>query len=349
MMFSRTSISRHVVGFVCQPLKRPFAQAGVARRRQLSTVPQVFGEIDILSFRKYAFEVEKPLVLKTIGENVPAALPALEKWFTTTSIDGHDETSTTPYLEQHSATWLPYELMIPPPSEPPRPAPLTPFLTWLSTSPSPNHQILSALLLAETQTPPTSHPTFHRFSAPLALLLAGLAFNHQSPPPPHRLQQLYIAQAPLSALPPQLQSDIPTPLLVQQSGKGDVYDSSLWMGLQPTYTPWHRDPNPNFFCQLASSKAVRLMPPRRGEGLFLEVRSKIGGVGGSRIRGEEMMQGEERRVLFDAVWGGGAPGEMREVRLGRGDVMFIPKGWWHSLRSDGSQGGLNASVNWWFR
>lgn len=286
--------------------------------------------------------------MKTIGENVPAALPALEKWFTTTSIDGHDETSTTPYLEQHSATWLPYELMIPPPSEPPRPAPLTPFLTWLSTSPSPNHQTLSALL-AETQNSPTSHPTFHRFSAPLALLLAGLAFNHQSPPPPRRLQQLYIAQVPLSALPPQLQSDIPTPLLVQQSGKGDVYDSSLWMGLQPTYTPWHRDPNPNFFCQLASSKAVRLMPPRRGEGLFLEARSKIGGVGGSRIRGEEMMQGEERRVLFDAVWGGGAPGEMREVRLGRGDVMFIPKGWWHSLRSDGSQGGLNASVNWWFR
>ncbi|KAK0751216.1 hypothetical protein B0T18DRAFT_402051 [Schizothecium vesticola] len=349
-MLSRTCKSRHVVGFVCRPLKPPFAQAGVARR-QHSTVSQVFGDIDIGSFRRDSFEVEKPLFLKPTGKNVPSAIPALEKWFTTTSIDGHNETSVTPYLEQHSTTWLPYELMMDQTSEPPLASPLTSFLTWLSASGASDHQALAALLLDQTETIPhssTPQACFLRFEAPLGLLLAGLKFNQQSPPP-HRLQQLYIAQAPLDTLPPQLQDDVPTPTLVKEAGKGDVYNSSIWMGLEPTYTPWHRDPNPNFFCQLHSSKVVRLMPPRRGEQLFLQARSQLGQAGGSRIRGDEMMQGEERRVLLDAVWGEGAPDDMREVRLDRADALFIPKGWWHSLRSDGSQGGLNASVNWWFR
>jgi len=345
-MLSKTCKSRHVVEFVCRPLKRPFA-----RRQQLSTVSQVFGDIETTFFRRDAFEAKKPLVLKPTGKNIPTAIPALEKWFTTTSIAGHNETSITPYLEQHSATWLIYELIMDLPSDPPVASPLTSFLTWLSASETSDHQALADLLLDQTENIPrssTSQACFLRFEGPLGLLFAGLKFNQQSSSP-HRLQQLYIAQVPLNTLPPQLQDDVPTPTLVKEAGRGDVYNSSIWMGLEPTYTPWHRDPNPNFFCQLHSSKVVRLMPPRRGEQLFLQARSRLGQAGGSRIRGDEMMQGEERRALLEAVWGEGAPDDMREVRLGRADSLFIPKGWWHSLRSDGSQGGLNASVNWWFR
>ncbi|KAK0628732.1 Clavaminate synthase-like protein, partial [Bombardia bombarda] len=175
-------------------------------------------------------------------------------------------------------------------------------------------------------------------------------------PYPSPLQQLYIAQAPLNALPPPLQSDLPTLELVKTAGKGDVYNSSVWLGLAPTYTPWHRDPNPNLFCQMVGSKVVRLLPPRLGEHLFHRARAQLGQStgGSSRIRGEEMMQGEERRVLLEAVWGdseegGGVPDEMREVILGPRDMLFIPKGWWHSVKSLGEDGRLNASVNWWFR
>ncbi|KAK1834138.1 hypothetical protein QBC39DRAFT_344331 [Podospora conica] len=354
MMFSRSSNSRNAIKFVSLPLKRPFAQfpqAGVAGRQPLSTVSYVSGTIDVDLFRRDAFESEKPLLLKSPGGAAAAVLPALGKWFSTTSVNGHDETSITPYFEQYSATWLPYELMIESTPEAPTASPLASFLTWLSSSRARDQQALAALLLDQTENAPgssTSQTRFLRFEAPLGLLVAGLRFNLQSPPS-HRLQQLYIAQAPLDSLPPQLQQDVPTPRLVKEAGKGDVYNSSIWMGLEPTYTPWHRDPNPNLFCQLHSSKVVRLMPPRRGEQLFLQARSQLGRVRGSRIRGEEMMQGEERQVLLDAVWGEKAPDEMREVRLNQGDSLFIPKGWWHSLRSGGTNGGLNASVNWWFR
>lgn len=63
-----------------------------------------------------------------------------------------------------------------------------------------------------------------------------------------------------------------------------------------------------------------------------------------------MMQGEERLVLHDAVWGNTSPEDnMYEAELEAGDALFIPEGWWHSVKSVGSDGELNGSVNWWFR
>jgi hypothetical protein len=263
------------------------------------------------------------------------------------------------------------------------------FLSWLSESPSKLHQHLASLLQNHITvnhpqpqafqlqpTPPNTDTPIHtnntsseeetfflRFDAPLALLCAALEFNntaqHHHPP----LSELYIAQASLSLLPEALQSDLPTPALVQQAGKGDVYSSSIWLGLEPTYTPWHRDPNPNLFCQLCGEKVVRLLPPRQGEALFRAVQARLllghGQVGAesARIRGEEMMQGLERRVLKEAVWGRGKEDrdetmrrDMVQAAVGPGDVLFIPLGWWHSVRSGGEvEGRLNGSVNWWFR
>jgi hypothetical protein len=39
-----------------------------------------------------------------------------------------------------------------------------------------------------------------------------------------------------------------------------------------------------------------------------------------------------------------------ETTLYPGDALFIPQGWYHSVRSVGSPAiGINASANWWFR
>jgi len=68
------------------------------------------------------------------------------------------------------------------------------------------------------------------------------------------------------------------------------------------------------------------------------------------MRGEEMMQGRERSVLEEVVWGeadGEAGEEGMEAELEAGDGMFVPLGWWHSIRGIGQ--GVTASVNWWFR
>jgi hypothetical protein len=160
---------------------------------------------------------------------------------------------------------------------------------------------------------------------------------------------IYIAQASLPDLPKRMRDDLPTPELVLTAGKGDVYDSSIWLGQAPTYTPLHKDPNPNLFVQLAGRKCVRLYAPKAGNRIFSEVQEMIGGSGTASMRGEEMMQGEERRVLEKVVWGDERDEgpEGWEAELESGDALFIPKGWWHSVKGLGE--GINGSVNWWFR
>lgn len=61
-----------------------------------------------------------------------------------------------------------------------------------------------------------------------------------------------------------------------------------------------------------------------------------------------MMEGPERDMLHDAIWREPSC-PMQEAYLGPSDALFIPKGWWHSVRSQSDDGRLNGSVNWWFR
>lgn len=64
------------------------------------------------------------------------------------------------------------------------------------------------------------------------------------------------------------------------------------------------------------------------------------------------MKGKQRRALEGAVWGGDGEGVddmMYEVTVQAGDMLFMPLGWWHSVKSVGEEGGINGSVNWWFR
>ena len=163
--------------------------------------------------------------------------------------------------------------------------------------------------------------------------------------------RVYLAQASLTDLPQGLQQDVPTPEVVLKAGKGDVYDTSIWIGRAPTYTPLHRDPNPNLFVQLAGRKRVRLFNPSLGAAIFHDVQLRIGGSASASMRGEEMMEGAERKVLDQAVWGGLEdaqwPSLGLECEVGPGSALFIPKGWWHSIKGIGDS--MTGSVNWWFR
>jgi hypothetical protein len=217
----------------------------------------------------------------------------------------------------------------------------------LSSSQNMADQVLAGILepaLAEAE-----HHSFFQLYAPLELLVKALEFNAKSTANSRPPILLYVAQSSLSDLPQPLQDDLPTPELVKSAGKGDVYSSSLWLGTEPTYTPLHRDPNPNLFCQIHSSKVVRLLPPSFGEQLFIQVQARIHQQANSRIRSSEMMEGKEREELHRAVWEPDETGQFFEAELDAGDSLFIPKGWWHSVKSKASEGGLNGSVNWWFR
>lgn len=183
--------------------------------------------------------------------------------------------------------------------------------------------------------------TFECIQAPLSLLLSHISSEDYS-------QQLYLAQCSLDDLPPDLVADLPAPELISSVGRGDIYASSVWMGRPPTSTPLHRDPNPNLFVQIVGNKVIRLMKPKEGRHLYDRLRTQMGH---AHMRGEEMMVGEERTRLQDAVWNekeiNGVCARGVEARLEGGDGLYIPLGWWHAVESIGTH--ANASVNWWFR
>lgn len=298
------------------------------------------------TFRDHAFIPQQPFLFSQAKGSPAKFSPAATKWFSLIGEDAFLEAQTlAPYIQQFREFPFPYELVVR--SNEKRES-LNSFQGWLAAGQEKGDAILAGILqasIADLQT-----RTFSQLFAPLNLLIKALEFNHQHVAEPSRHIELYIAQSSIGDLPEALQDDLPTPELVLRAGKGDVYSSSIWLGTEPTYTPLHRDPNPNLFCQLCNSKIIRLLPPASGDRLFYHVKSQIRQRGNSRIRTMEMMEGAEREALHTAVWEEGIlPEDMIEAELGPGDALFIPNGWWHSVKSKGSRGYLNGSANWWFR
>ncbi|KAG9237238.1 hypothetical protein BJ875DRAFT_167894 [Amylocarpus encephaloides] len=321
--------------------------------QSVSIIEGPLHRVDINEFRRRAFTPGLPIAIKTIRDasrasqavdeklEREAALPAIERWFAKAGAEDAEQNGnenrrgrvmSREYLHNFRETILPYEWFHEPREDPERGL-------GLRNGCPPNHP-KNVIRVLESLLDDSPGRKFHRLSAPLSIFLQACEID-----PP--IQNLYIAQAQIADLPRQLRDDLPTPRIVTDAGKGDVYDANIWMGIPPTYTPLHKDPNPNLFVQLASSKNVRIFKPSDGNAIFAEVQRKLGVRSSFSIRGEEMMEGPEREVLGEAVWGPNAPQRGYEVVVNPGDALFIPKGWWHSIKSIG--GDVNASVNWWFR
>ncbi|KAL7910793.1 hypothetical protein GGI35DRAFT_478204 [Trichoderma velutinum] len=298
------------------------------------------GAIDGLTFEE-SFKTERPYLFADSTSSPTHTLPAFHKWFTRDD----KNTSLSSYMNPFLQWDFPYELI--------KPAnrgseTIALLRDSLLNQDGVGQDLAAALQTATAENSPQQQ--FFQLYAPLRLLVRALECNKAQSLNANPPVQLYIAQSLLPDLPDALQRDVPAPELIRRVGKGDIYSSSVWLGTEPTYTPLHRDPNPNLFCQLCSSKVVKLMPPERGLELYNGVQKQLRRLGNSRIRSTEMMEGEEREMLHSAVWGEESTAtDAQEVTLRAGDGLFIPKGWWHSIRSEQSDGRLNGSVNWWFR
>lgn len=342
---------------------------------------QGYDGIDIHQFKASIFETEKPLHMKAGPESLQShlVLPAISKWFVSELSTKEAELRPdngkvlSPYLKSFSsALVLPFELAYPQPSQSSGDAVQT-FLRYLqsdgvSESAAQLREVIQLENAREVgKEEPEPQERVLRFDASLGLLEAAQNYNVERPEV--RLRSLYVAQSLISDLPEELQNDLPVPSIVKLAGKGDIYSSSIWLGLEPTFTPLHRDPNPNLFIQMCSNKVVRLLPPASGDRLYRNVQNMLPQAqrANSRLRGLEMMHGPERDLLRRAVWDDrGLPsaslpesvaaamqdssrGMMQEAHMAPGEALFIPKGWWHSVMSKDGNGALNASVNWWFR
>ncbi|KAI0026133.1 Clavaminate synthase-like protein [Xylariomycetidae sp. FL0641] len=320
---------------------------GSSDHHGIQTVPAAASTIDVDAFRKLAWTPEVPLQIQ--GHH---NLPAMKKWFSRDSENGSRGLLSS-YLGPHDSTVLSYEYIMPHPTDchstGARPGVIEQFRAWAGTLETYERDLLPRIVDELLQFAAENQSRFCRFQAPLSFIMLACQFNH-SRTQAQRIKQLYVAQSDLNDLPDALSSDLPVPELVKRAGKGDVYNSSVWLGLQPTYTPFHRDPNPNLFCQMVGKKTVRLLRPQHGSALYTRVRRELGSMGNSRFRGSEMMEGPERELLHEAVWANPrSPAEMQQALLAPGDALFIPKGWWHSVASIGGDAELNASANWWFR
>ncbi|OAR02908.1 hypothetical protein LLEC1_04546 [Akanthomyces lecanii] len=298
------------------------------------------------SFKRGAFAEKRPALFRKDYGSPTLSLPALNEWFEAPA-PGIAATGGRLSKQFEGLYQLPFPYELVGASNENLEA-LHALCESLVASQDMQDQIMAGILHSTVSGSPGSR--FFQLFAPLKLLHKALEFNQVRRASNCSTVELYIAQSLLADLPAELQRDLPTPKLVLEAGKGDVYSSSIWLGTEPTYTPLHRDPNPNLFCQLHRQKVVRLLPPQLGEQLYLQVQVQLRLQGSSRIRGTEMMEGEERKVLHEAVW---QPRksieEMCEAELDAGDALFIPEGWWHSVKSKGTVGDLNGSVNWWFR
>jgi hypothetical protein len=52
---------------------------------------------------------------------------------------------------------------------------------------------------------------------------------------------------------PSLKKDVLPPLEYAKAGRGDAWRTNVWIGTAGTFTPIHKDPYHNLFCQSASS------------------------------------------------------------------------------------------------
>lgn len=257
----------------------------------------------IETFRRDAFLADKPVIMPP---GCFGDLPAIQNWFRPSKKHNQAYELNQSYLEQFAEALVPLEL-----------SSMTHF----------GEQDVS----------------FKRSEAPLSVFLRWAESADAC-----SRQRLYLAQASFSDLPTRMRDDLPTPEIVSHAGRGDVYDTNLWLGVAPTYTPLHRDPNPNLFVQLVGRKVVRLLPPEVGREIFSNVQAALGRNASEIFRSDEMMQGEEKRLLEDQIWGddcvkAGSAIPGHEVFMNSGDGVFIPKGWWHSIKGVGT--GITGSVS----
>ena len=317
----------------CLEMRGSFASASTKlghRFKPLKTLPTEFSSV----FRNEFFVPQKPVVFP---RGLFRSIPATSRWFVNNdhgSLPG--ARLSYEYLNQYSDCHVPLEL------------------TSQTTAPERNEVVTSQ-----------NEGTFQRSYAPLSLFLNWTRSVQESSENENRSSNrstsLYLAQCQLLDLPATLCDDLPTPSIVTTAGKGDVYDTNIWIGLAPTYTPLHRDPNPNLFVQLAGSKHVRLLSPESGLRIFSRIREQLGKNGGkshAAYRGEDMMKGPERELLDRAIWEEDPDTECQrngeqsrveeceegyEAILNAGDGLFIPLGWWHSIKGVGK--GITGSVS----
>jgi lysine-specific demethylase 8 len=134
------------------------------------------------------------------------------------------------------------------------------------------------------------------------------------------IQPAYLAQHNLLDQIPRLNRDIAVPdYALAASEKEPIMN--MWFGPADTISPAHTDPYHNLYAQVVGFKYIRLFSPSETSRLYLS---------------EGIMSNTSRVDVEDPdldQYPDFADAEYVDVVVGPGDLLFIPAGWWHHVRS----------------
>ncbi|KFD49444.1 hypothetical protein M513_09711 [Trichuris suis] len=144
----------------------------------------------------------------------------------------------------------------------------------------------------------------------------------------------YLAQYDLFEQIPELRNDITVPEYCCLVCDADNVDVNAWFGPKGTVSPLHTDPTDNLFAQVMGAKYICLCPPDDSDMVY-PIESGL-------MRNTSQVDMAEPD--FDA-FPNLQKARVYETVVGPGDLLFIPRGWWHYLKSMTT----SFSVSFWFR
>lgn len=147
----------------------------------------------------------------------------------------------------------------------------------------------------------------------------------------------YIQMANMKVQFPELLKDIEVrPYLLDASKHVSLVN--FWFGGQGCKSPLHFDFEDNFLVQISGRKRVTLFPPTEDDNLYPATGCKLPHC--SRVN----IFAPEQQIELTFPLYSQAKLRKTQVTLEPGNILFIPRGWWHAVESLD----VSISVNFWW-